>query len=179
MGRWFGRYIRITHDQWEGLQAELSWLKSQVAELQAELQRDATGYDDYEYDDDEDDDGDELTLQSILDDLKRRDDMASGIRTVSETSDPEDWGLDMSWRVRIPVMVTLVDGPPGLELGPFVLTTPEERDIFNRSWDMYSDLAEAHLDQIEELERRIDALAKRNARQANLLAKAEGVVLVD
>lgn len=73
-----------------------------------------------------------------------------------------DWGLDMPWGVRKPMLITLVDGPPGLELGPFVLTTPEERDGIAHAWDEEGEIEDHYLDHIEELEDELERVAYSN-----------------
>lgn len=94
--------IEITRDQWEGLQFELSELKSQMVEVQAKL-----GVN-------------QPTFPPLPEDFSIGNDLYD--------QEFEDWTLDVNWEERVAVDVTIRGGPEGLYMGPFVLLAPEERD---------------------------------------------------
>lgn len=76
----------------------------------------------------------------------------------------EDWNLDRPWTIRKPLDVFLKDGPPGLQLGPFVLLTPEEREVLVKE-------AVFDSDEIDNLYTKLEYQTELNGRQARLLSK--------
>lgn len=134
------KYKRITNDQWEGLQFELSELKSEMVQALEKLGIPL-------------EDGKDFLDEVVEERKKPRGGLGSGPNNLSEMStgyafselkdsefeytvnfEAKDWGMDAKWQVRKPLEVTLVDGPSNLVFGPFVLTTPEERALILKNW---------------------------------------------
>lgn len=155
-------FIEITRDQWEGLQFELSDIKAQLAELQA-------GGVDVEAEEDFGESPVQDAFEKSLRDqnqtsAKWEKDWGIPMNQAGwdaklppvEIPEDDDWGFDTSWEDREPRDVNLADGPSGLDLGPFVIITPEERDDIKGALAFLANLNSALVDENSGLRQNMD-----------------------
>jgi hypothetical protein len=141
--------IKITHDQWEGLQNELSFLKSQVAGLEEKTV----------FLDDWPDEIDEIEprLYDQDNEVGIGDLEGGGEPGDWDGKEPGDWDENTPWLYRRPMMVRIRGVSRDFdqlrkEENPYVLMRPEERDDLAEALESATKIALERLSYIEKLE---------------------------